>query len=220
MADSPSQTCPRCVLPTGSNSSGTAPVQVPSTGGSPLGTDCSSMHPWGSHRSWPEDLLLPRPFQWPAGGYLPHHGLPWAREDNLQLHSLHQGHQQRLQENLCSIPWSTSSSSFFSDRVVCRVSFTYSHFSLSAAVVQGFLLFPKCVTAELLLPSAMGSALTRAGSVLEQTTTCCVLHGAGSGAFSQKPPLHPSAAKPSPHKPKPDNKTVLLLLLTRCYVVM
>jgi len=50
----------------------------------------------------------------------------------LQRHSLpHHGLQHRLQGNLCSVAWSTSSPSFFTDLCVCRViSLAYSYSSL------------------------------------------------------------------------------------------
>ena len=53
--------------------------------------------------------------------------------DNVHHHGLH----HRLQGNLCSGTWSTSSPSFFTDLGVCRVvSLTYCHSSLPAAVAH------------------------------------------------------------------------------------
>ena len=87
--------------------------------------------------------------------------------DNLHHHGLH----HRLQGNLCSGTWSTSSPSFFTDLGVCRVvSLTFSHSSLLAAA-QHFLPFPKYVVTEALPALLIGSALASGGSVLEPAVT-------------------------------------------------
>jgi len=110
-----------------------------------------------------------------------HHGL---QGDSLPHHGLH----HELQGNLCSNPWSTSSSSSFTDFGVCGVfSFTYSYSSPLTAVGQK-IFFPllKCIIPEVLPPLLMGSALASDRSALELADIGSIGHG---GSFWQKPPL-------------------------------
>ena len=90
----------------------------------------------------------------------------------------------RLQGNLCSSDWSTSSPSFFTDLGVCRVvSLTSSHSSLSTTVSsQVFFPLLKYVIPEVLPPLLMGSALASGAFVLEPAGTGFIKHG---GSFSQ-----------------------------------
>jgi len=62
----------------------------------------------------------------------------------LQADSLpHNGLHHKLQGNLCSGAWSTSSPSFFPDLGVCRViSLTYSHYSVRLHVLPHRIFFP------------------------------------------------------------------------------
>ena len=91
---------------------------------------------------------------------------------------------QGLQGNLCSGAWSTSSPSFFTDLVVCRVvSLTSAHSSLWLQVVyQVFFTLLSYVIPEALPLFLMGSALVSSGSVLEPAGTGFIRHG---GSFWQ-----------------------------------
>jgi len=123
--------------------------------GSPRGRSLLQAHPpalaWGSPRPAGGYLLHCGP-PWAAGGYLLHCGPPRAAGDNL----LHHGLLHRLQGNLCSGAWSTSSPSF-TDLGVCRaISLTHSH---SSTLLQFFSPLLKYVITEGLPPPLMGSAL-------------------------------------------------------------
>jgi len=88
----------------------------------------------------------------------------------LQGHSVpHHGLLHRLQGNLCSGAWSTSSPSFFTGLGVCKVfSLTSSHSSLWLQLLLRSSLFPllNYVIPEALPPLLMGSALVGSGSIL------------------------------------------------------
>jgi len=102
------------------------------------------------------------------------HGLQW---DSLPHHGLH----HRLQGNLCSGTWSTSSL-FFTDLGVCRVvALTYSHSSLQLQLRRFFSPLLQYVDTEALPLSLMGSTLASGGSVLELAGIGSVIRG---GSFS------------------------------------
>lgn len=123
------------------------------------------------------------------GDNLLHHGLLHAcwgltLVGSQALHS--QNQYNRLQGNLCSGTWSTSSPSFFTDFGVCRiVSLTFFSFLSLTAIVQWILPFVKYVFREVPPASLFGSALSRGGSLLELAGTSSVLH-------SGRQPLVPS----------------------------
>jgi len=107
----------------------------PSTGPQVLPGACRS-----ACIAWGHCLLRvhPPPLAWgppeAARGYLLHRGPPC-------LTMTHHGLLHRLQWNLCSHTWSTSSAFFFTDLAVCRaVAFTQSHSSLllQNTFTQGF----------------------------------------------------------------------------------
>ena len=99
----------------------------------------------------------------------------------LQGHSLpHHGLLHRLQGNLCSGAWSTSSPSFCADLGVCRaVPRVHSDSSLLLLYFYCRFFPPllKCVIPEVLPPLLMGSALARGGSILGPTGIGSIGHG-------------------------------------------
>jgi len=104
---------------------------------------------------------------------------------------LHHGLLHRLQGNLCSGTWSTSSPSFLADLGVYRVVYlTFFSLLFPTAAVQRFLPCLNYVIAEAPPVSLMGSALASGGSVLEPAGTGSVQHGE-PGFFCPKPPLQP-----------------------------
>jgi len=151
---------------------------------------------WASLSTGPARRLLQRGLpmgsQTPLGIHLLQcgvlHGLQVDICSTVDLHGLqgdslpHHGLLHRLQGNLCSGTWSTSSTSFFTG--VCRVvSLSYSHSSLCLLLCSR-LYFPllNCVIPEPLPPLLMGLALASGGSVLEPACTGCIRHG---GSFKQ-----------------------------------
>jgi len=147
----------------------------------------------------------------PAPAWVPHratgparsllqHGLPMESQPASGIHLLWRGVLHRLQGNLCSSAWSTSSPSFFNDLGVCRVvSLASSHSSLSTAPSQQFF-FPPLLNyfiPEVPPPLLMGLALARSGSILERAGIGSIRH---RGSFWQ---LLTEATPVAPLLPKP-----------------
>ncbi|KAK4832092.1 hypothetical protein QYF61_020707 [Mycteria americana] len=105
------------------------------------GTQDDLLHQLPRHRGPARTLLqhgISTGSQPPSGTHLLQHGVLHGLQvdicSTMDLHGLqgdtlpHHGLHHRLQGNLCSGAWSTSSTSFFTDLGVCRVvSLTYSH---------------------------------------------------------------------------------------------
>lgn len=169
--ESPPQTSPACVIPTGCNSLWTTPVWVPSTGSNPSGTGCCSVGLPHSHKPCQKicfktgfplgysllsgiHLLQSGIPAWAAGRSLLLQGSSWAAGTELPHHGLH--HQ-----NLCSGAWATSSP-FFTDLSVGRsVPLIYSHSSLQLHLVlhRFFPSLPKHLIPRMPLPLLLSSAL-------------------------------------------------------------
>lgn len=111
---------------------------------------------------------------WAAGRSLFHRGCPWAAGAQLPHHGLH----QRLQGNLFSDGWSTSSLSFFTDLGVYRVFFLmHSNSSLHLQVrIPSPPPFLNFITPEVLPLLLTGSALASSGSIVKLAGIASVRH--------------------------------------------
>ena len=189
----------------GCSSSQTAPEWVPSTGCSPSGTDCSSMGPPLGSQILPGNLLQNGLLSlrvhgcFPLGIHVLWHGLFPRLQlgicSTVDLHGLqgdslpHHGLFHRLQGNVFSGAWTTSSPSFFNELGVCRVLTPLS--SCKNALTQ-FVFLLNYVVPEALPMLLMGLALASSGSVLEPSGIVLLDIREASSSFSQKPPLWPS----------------------------
>lgn len=136
---------------TGCSSSRTAPEWVLPMGYNPLGKDSLV---WGSPWAavWISAAL------WASKGCREATCLPWSSPLPAWL-----------QGSLRSVTWITFSTRFFIDAGVHRArSFTFSHCSLPAAVVQSFLPFLKYVVTEILIMLLLDSALASRGPTWSQ----------------------------------------------------
>jgi len=144
---------------------------------------------------------LPMGSQPPSGTHLLRCGVLCALQveicSTVDLHGLqvdnlpHHGLLHRLQGNLCSGTWNTSSPSFFTDLGVYRaVSLTYSHSSFLLQFTPPSHLHKHIITEALPL-LLMGWTLASAGSVLELGGFDSIGHRGASSSFSQKLPLWP-----------------------------
>lgn len=183
----------------------TAPVWVLCRGCSPSGMDWCSRVPAGS-QVLPEDLcqpgLLPMGCLWavvsfraPAsavawalywlqGGYLLHHGSPWAEGRQLTL----LWSSPQAARNLCSDTWTTSSPSFFI-LVSTELFLSFSPHSSLTAAPQLFLPFLIIFITEAPPASLMGSALSSGRFTLENLEQALWDTGMAPDVISEKPPL-------------------------------
>jgi len=158
---------------------------------------CSSMgSPWGGHSLLQESTCSG------VGSSL---GCRWISAPPLSSGgssggqpAFHHCLLHRLQGNLLSGAWSTSSPSFFTDLGICRVvSVAYSHSSLAAKChYTGFFSLIKFVITEVLPLSLIGSALARDGSILEPGGTDCIrCRGSFSQLLAASTPIAPLLPK-------------------------
>ncbi|KAM9590835.1 uncharacterized protein ACIBXB_005885 [Morphnus guianensis] len=166
----------------------TSPARKPAPW-APLSTDPQVLPGACSSAGFPRGHSLLRETHLLRRGVL--HGLQVDICSTMDLHGLqgdslpHHGLHHRLQGNLCSGAWSTSSPSFFTDLGVCRVvSLTCSHSSLWLQFLCHSNFFPplEYVITEVLPLSLIGLALASSGSVLEPAGIGSVGH---RGSFSQ-----------------------------------
>jgi len=121
-------------------------------------------------------------------------GPPWAAVgDSLSHHAP----LRRLQGNLRSGAWSTSSPSFFTDLWCLQSCFSRISVTSLTAAAQCFLPFLKYVFTEAPPAPQMGLALASSGSIAEPSRTNCVRHGTAPSLISQR--LPPPTPTPTPH---------------------